>query len=113
MLFFHRVESADAGTDKHADFVAIDLVQVQTGILERLVARIDAELREAVGPANFFGGRKSRRRIKILHLGGYLAIVVGNVEGCDLVDAAAPGDEVGPERVDVVAERGYDAQSRY
>src|SRR5205807_9665158 len=105
VLFLDGVQSADAGADEHTGFIAVQFVEVQSGVLQRLVAGVNAELREAVGAPDFLGRRKGGSRIKIFHFGRNLAIVLGDVERSDFINAAASGDEVVPEGVNVQAER--------
>ena len=105
MLFLDGVQSADAGANEHTGFIMVQFVEVQARVLQRLVAGVNAELREAVGAPDFLGRRKSSSRIKIFHFGGNLTIVLGDVERSDFINAAATGDDVVPERVRVQAER--------
>ena len=113
MLLFGRGQSADAGADEDANLVAIHFVEVQAGVLDRLVGRVNPELREAVGAPDFLGGRKGGGGIKILDLGGDLAIELRNVERGDRADAAPAPNQVVPECVHVVAQRGNHAQARH
>ena len=55
-------QSADAGADDDADFVAIQLVEFRAGILERRPRGMDAELRVAVRAPDILRRRKCRGR---------------------------------------------------
>jgi len=106
------LQAADAGAEEHADFVAIFRGEVQAGILQRAPRRIDAKLRIAVRAADFLGRREGGQRVEILHLAGDLRVKRRRVKRRDPVNAALAGDEILPEGVEVVAERGNDAHAR-
>ena len=82
----------------HADFVAVHLVQIEPGILERLPCGIDAELRETVGAPDLLGRRERGAGIEILHLAGDLCVERRRVEGGDSVDAALAGNQASRKR---------------
>jgi hypothetical protein len=104
------MHAADAGTDDHAHPVAILPGRVETGVAHRLAGRAKAEVRVAiVAPRvlriHVLGG------VPIAHLGADLAGVVRRIELRDAVDAAAAGDEAGPEGIDRMAQRSDGAQT--
>ena len=68
MLFLDRVQAADAGADERAHFVAVDLLQIEVRIQQRLMRGDDGELGEAIGPPHFLGRRKCRRGIEVRRL---------------------------------------------
>ena len=88
VLLGDGLQAADAGADEDADFVAVDLVQVQPGILERLPGGINAELGIAVRAPDFLGRGKGRGGVEVLHLAGDLGVECRGVERGDRVDAA-------------------------
>ena len=67
-------QTADAGADDDADFVAVFMVEVEAGIEQRLVPGENAELRITIRPPDFLGRRECRERIKIFHLTGDLGV---------------------------------------
>ena len=93
------LQPADARADEHADFIPVDLVQVQAGIAQGLPAGMHAELREAVRAPDFLGDGQRGRRVEVLDLGGDLASrTATGSKRVILVDAALAGEQVAPRR---------------
>ena len=55
VLALERGEAADPGADHCADAVAVGLVEVKAGVVERLPTGVDAELGKPVGAADLLG----------------------------------------------------------
>ena len=110
VLFFGGAQAADARADEDPDFIEVLPGQVQAGIEQGLVAGGDGELGVAVGPAHVLG-RGEARGDEGLHLGGDVGVKAGGVEGGNAIDAAAAGDEVGPHRLQGVAQGGDDTHA--
>src|ERR1019366_7472611 len=104
-------QTADAGADDDADFVAVFPVGVESGIEQRLVPGENAELRITIRPPDFLWRRKRRQRIKMFHLAGDLRGERRRVERGDAVNAALAGDEFAPENIELMSQRGDDAQT--
>ena len=83
-----RLQAADAGADEHADFIAIDFVQIEAGILQRLPTGINAELGEAIRAADFLRRRKGGRGSKFFTSAAIWRVKLRRVKGGDSVDAA-------------------------
>ena len=93
MLFDGRRETADAGTDDDANFIAIFLFKFESGIQQRLPPGIETELRVAICAANFLWRRKCWRGIKIFHFASDFCVEGRRVERGDFVNAVLPGDQ--------------------
>ncbi len=98
-------QAADARADEHADLIAVNVVQVQPGVVQGLPGGIHAELREPVGPPDLSWGRKGRGGVEVLDFGGDLGVEPGGIERRDSCDAALPRQEAFPESGDIVAQR--------
>ena len=112
VLFLDRVQAADAGADEHADFVPVDLLQVEPRVQQSLMGGDDGKLGETICAADLLWGRKCGSGIEVRHFSGNPAVEGGNVEGGDLVDAALAGQHVVPKDIELLSEGGDDAQAR-
>ena len=74
--------------------------------LHRFLGRGHGELRVAVGAAGVLLVEEMLARLEVLHLRGEAAVVLGGVPRGDRADAAFAGDQVGPARGHVEAQRG-------
>ena len=72
---------------------------------------MDAELGKAVGAPDFLGRREGGKRVEILDLGGNLAVELRGIEAGDPGDAALAGEQVVPESVHLMTQRGNHAQA--
>ena len=104
VLLVGRLQAADAGADKHADFVAVGFVEIQAGIAQRLPAGIDAELANSDRCGGLPWAKETRASDRNPYLGGDLDVELRGVERGNPVDAAFAGDQVVPKGVDVVAQ---------
>jgi hypothetical protein len=96
VLTLNDVEPADAGADVHADAVAIGLVDLQAGVVHRLLRGGDGKVDEAAHLAGLFLVDKEQR-VEVLDLGGEADGMAGEVEGLDLRHAAAAGQQALPD----------------
>ena len=108
-VFDHR-QTADAGTDVHADAFGILRRHFQTRVLDGLDARRHAVMDESIHAARFFGGQ-ILGDIEPLDLPGHLRGEAGGVEAGDVGDAGFAGEDVGPSLADTDADGRNDAQA--
>ena len=111
VLFLHRAKPADTGADEGADAVAVGLVQIQPGVVDRLPAGDHGELGEPVGAPYLLGRGEGRGGVEVLDFAGDGAGVALGVVCRDWADAALAGEEIFPEGTDPLAKRGDDAES--
>jgi hypothetical protein len=104
-------ESADAAADHAAETVAIDRVEIDSGIPDRHDRSRHPELGEGIGAAGILGILEERARIKAAHLSGDLAVVVGEFGLVDSGNTALAGNEAVPEGLEIVSDRGNDSDS--
>ena len=111
MLFGGCLQTADAGTDDDADFVAVFLCEVEPCIQQRLIRGINTKLRKTVRAPDFLWRWKRGRGIKILHLAGDLTVERRRIKGTDADNAALTGNEVFPKNVKLMSQRRYHAKA--
>src|SRR5262245_18117167 len=104
MLLGGGLQATDAGADEDANFVEIDLVQVQAGVFEGLPGGVNAELGKAIGAAGILGRRKSGGGVEAVYFAGDLSIEGGGIKVGDAVDAALSSQEILPQALNVVAQ---------
>src|SRR5690606_32620838 len=112
-------KTADARADRAAGAEAGRLVHVEEArVLDRLPCgieavddeRIDLPLDLVIDP---LAGIEAVLMVRRLDLAGDAALLVRRVELCDRARAALAGEDIGPARLDVAAQRGDEAQSGY
>src|SRR5882724_1578765 len=106
-----RLQSADAGAEDAADFIAIFFCEIEAGIQERLMSGENAELRIAVRATDIFRRWKCRRRVEIFHFTGDLRVEIRGVEGGNFINAALAGNQIFPEGFNLVSQRRHDAEA--
>ncbi len=112
-------QPADARADRDAGAEALLLAHVgEAGILDRLAGGVEAVDDERIDLAldlviDALVGIEAVFVLGRLDLAGDLAGVVGRVEAGDRRRPALAGEDVGPGRLDVTAQRGDEAQSGY
>ena len=104
------VEAADARADMNADAVVVGLVDLQAGVVHRLLRRGDGEVDKAAHFAGLFLVDEEER-VEILHFGGEAHRMAGEIEGFDLGHAAAAGKQALPHFADGPANSTDEAQS--
>lgn len=111
-LVLKRVHAADSRPDHHAHAVGILAGHVDSRIGHRLLRRHETKVRIAVVAPRFLGIHVLRR-IPIEHLGANLAGELGRIELRHPLDAATTGQQAGPERINVMTDRGHDPEPRH
>src|SRR5438270_11688295 len=110
-LVFQRFQSADAAADDHAEAIAIDLLQVETAVLDRHLGRAHGQLNATIGAPHVFGVFEKVFWLKIPNFTADFAIVVRGIEGLDPADAAFAGNEIFPKRLELVSDRSDNSET--
>ena len=104
------VEAADAGADVDADAVVVGLVDLEAGVVHRLLCGGDGEVDEAAHLAGLFFVDEEER-VEVLDLGGEAHRMAGEIECFDLGHAAAAGEQAFPDFADGSADSADEAQA--
>jgi len=105
------LQTANAGTDDDADFVAVFLCEVEPGIQQRLIRGINTKLRKNDPCDGFPWMMETRAWDQNFHFAGDWQSTASHQKELMRFNATLTGNEVVPENVELMSQRRYHAEA--